>query len=223
MEVVAEERGVLGLVAGGQRLREADDDAADDRAAAASRDRRGSWRGTPAARSDPGSASPQPDPDPSDTPARAATAPAMPHDHANTRRTLIPRASAASWSIAAARMARPIAENLKKTKKASQHGGGDADRPEVLHREDDAARRHRVDAPRVAEVESVVAPDQADRPRWMRKSRPIVIMITPNTGRPTMRRRSSRWTSDADGSRRRPRPAAPPARTGAPRSDGSCR
>ena len=58
--------------------------------------------------------------------ATAASAPAIAHDSANTAPTMTPWASAASWSKAAARIARPIRVYRKNANSAGhEHGGGD--------------------------------------------------------------------------------------------------
>ena len=96
------------------------------------------------------------------TPASAATPPAMAHDAAKTRRALMPWASAASWSSAVARMARPSSSSGRTGRRRR---APTAARP-MVHRSRtamiDAADLDGVDAPGVAEVERLEAPDRGD-------------------------------------------------------------
>ena len=130
-------------------------------------------------------------PDASVTPASAARPAEIAHETMNTRRALMPWASAASASKAVARMATPSVERRKNRKKPPSTA---AAIPSV-HRSRTAnttSPARTVSTPHGSARLRLSKPQIAVIACSMMNSRPIVIMITANTGSPTILRSTVR-------------------------------
>src|SRR6058998_3385829 len=96
------------------------------------------------------------------TPPMAAVSPSMAHESANTRRTLMPTAIAACWSLATARMTIPPA-SAEEPCEGDQEGARDEGREQVDGRDVDLPDHVRLEGDRERDVLGLCAPEHGRR------------------------------------------------------------